>query len=170
MKKFLPLLPLLATLLLIPACVGYRVGSQLPADIQSVFVHIPKNNTEEPLLQNEVANAFLAQIQRDGSLFLAPETQADTLAYIDITGFKTEPLAFSATNRSQATEYRLIIEANITLTRADGSILVQSGTVSGRDVFLLAGDLTSSKRTALRPAAEDLARRLVAQITEAWVD
>jgi outer membrane lipopolysaccharide assembly protein LptE/RlpB len=150
-------------------CAGYRVGSQLPPDIQTVFVHIPNNRTEEPLLENDVANAFLAQLQRDGSLRITSEEEADSIAFIEITGLRTEALAFNPANRSQATEYRLIIEANIILTRANGTTIVQSGTVSGRDVFLLSGDLTSSRRTALRPAADDLARRLVAVITEAWV-
>ncbi|MCC5846231.1 MAG: hypothetical protein JJU05_18440 [Verrucomicrobia bacterium] len=165
--KSLVLLPLL--LLLASGCVGYRVGSQLPGDIQTIFVHVPQNNTEEALLENDVANAFLAQLQRDGSLRITTEDQADAIAFIEITGFRTEALAFNPANRSQATEYRLHIDADITLTRANGNILVQSGTLSGREVFILAGDLTSSRRTALRPAADDLARRLVAAITEAWV-
>ena len=165
--KSLLILPLL--LLFAPGCAGYRVGSQLPRDIQTLFVHVPQNNTEEPLLENDVANAFLAQIQRDGSLRITTEDQADALAYIEITGFRTEALAFNPANRSQATEYRLFIDANITLTRANGTLLVQSGTLSGREIFLLAGDLTSSRRTALRPAADDLGRRLVAAVTEAWV-
>lgn len=173
-KLLLPFLPLLTalliTLLITPGCVGYRVGSQLPADIQTVFVNIPQNHTEEPLLENDIANAFLAQLQRDGSLTLISEDQADAIAYIEITGFRTEALAFNPANRSQATEYRLMIDANITLTRANGNILVQSGTLSGRGVFLLSGDLTASRRNALRPAADDLARRLVSAITEAWVD
>lgn len=150
-------------------CAGYRVGSQLPRDIQTVFVHLPRNNTDEALIENDVASAFLAQLQRDGSLRITSEDQADAIAFIEITGFRTEALAFNPANRSQATEYRLLIDANITLTRSTGQILVQSGTLSGRDVFLLAGDLTSSRRTALRPASDDLARQLVAAITEAWV-
>ena len=164
-----PLLLLPCLLLLAPGCAGYRVGSQLPRDIQTLFVHIPQNRTDEALLENDVANAFLAQIQRDGSLRIVPEEQADAIAFIEITGFRSEALAFNPANRSQATEYRLFIDANIILTRANGSILVQTGTLSGREIFTLTGDLTSSRRTAMRPAADDLARRLVAAITEAWV-
>ena len=105
-------LPILLTLLLLSTlnsgCVGYRVGSQLPPDIQTVFVHIPVNSTDEALLENDVSRAFLAQLRRDGSLRLAPEDQADGIVFIEITGYSTEALSFSGADRARPTEYRLL--------------------------------------------------------------
>ncbi|MCC5846545.1 MAG: LptE family protein [Verrucomicrobia bacterium] len=152
-------------------CAGYRLGSQLPPGIRTVYVHIARNNTEEPLLETDVTNAVLAQLQRDGSLRVVGEDQADSQMYLEITDFRLEPLRFEAENRTRPDEYRLTIRANTTLVRgSDGVVMVRSGNVEGRSTFFLQGDLTASKRTALPDAARDLARHLVSAVTEAWPD
>lgn len=157
------------TLGLHSGCAGYRLGSQLPSDIQTVHVHIARNNTEEPLLETEVTNAVLRELQRDGSLRVTTQEAADSQMYLEVTEFRLEPLAFDAENRIRPDEYRLVLRANTTLVRGqDGPVLVRSGNVEGRATFILQGDMTASKRTALPAASDDLARHLVAAVTEAW--
>ncbi len=156
-------------LVLSSGCAGYRLGSQLPPGINTVYVHIARNNTEEPLLETEVTNAVLAQLQRDGSLRVVGEDQADSQMYLEITDFQLEPLRFEAENRTRPNEYRLRIRANTTLVRgSDEVVMVRSGNVEGRATFFLQGDLTASKRSALPEASRDLARNLVSAVTEAW--
>lgn len=167
MKSALLLLPILLGL---TSCAGYRLGSQLPADIRTVHVFIARNLTDEPLLENDVTRAVLSQLARDGSLRVVSEDEADALLFIEITGYQSQAIGFDARNRARPDEFRLLLQANTILTRrSSGATLVRSGTLEGRSTFSLVGDLTTSRRTALPSASEDLARRLVATITEAWI-
>lgn len=161
----------LTALLGLTGCAGYRLGSQLPQDIQTVHVFIANNTTDEPLLETEVTQAVLRQLQRDGSLRLAAEDLADAHMSLDVTGFRLEPLSFDRQNRALPDEYRLVIEAHTSLVRVrDGAVLVRSGTQRGISTFPFQEDLTVSRRTATPRAADDLAARLVASVTEAWID
>lgn len=162
---------LASSLLLFCGCSGYQLGSQLPKDISSVYVPTVRNQTDEPLLENEVTRAILEQIQRDGSLKIVSEEDADAILEVAITSYKIEPLAYSNTNRSLASEYRLRLGARVEMSRKDnGKVLVRNASLQGRDDFPLTGDLTSAKKDGLPGAAEDLARYIVAAITEAWTD
>ncbi len=157
------------TLLLLNGCSGYRLGSMLPANIKSVFVRIATNSTAEPDLETEVTQAVLAQLQTDGSLRVVGEAEADSLLSIDIREFHLEPLRYDADNRVRPNEFRMVLRANIELTRAsDATVLVRSAGAEGKNTFELSGDLTNSKRIALPGAAQDLARSIVSAVTEAW--
>lgn len=169
--KFISLLSFLGLTLLLSSCQGYKLGSQLPEDISSVYVPTVRNQTNEPLLENEVTQAILNEIQRDGSLSIQSEEDADALLYVTITDYRIDPLSFESENRSRPDEYRLILTARVEMVRRDnGKILARNSSISGRDDFPLTGDLTSAKRNGLPGAAEDLARFVVAAITEAWPD
>jgi hypothetical protein len=169
--KLFRTLSLLPLLVFQSGCVGYQLGSMLPDDIQSVYVPMVQNQTQEPLLENDVTNSVLSAIQRDGSLAIEVEDQADAVLHIVITEFSLEPLSFAQTNRSRPNEYRLFLRARIELVRrSTGEVLVRNGNLSGRNNFILSGDLTSGKRQGLPGAADDLARFINSAITEAWVD
>lgn len=169
--SFIRTLPLISLLLLQGGCVGYQLGSMLPADIQSVYVPTAQNQTGEPLLENDVSSSVLSAIQRDGSLKIEVEDQADAILYVVITDFTLEPLAFDRSNRDRPNEYRLQLQARVEMVRrSTGEVLVRRDRLQGRTNFNLAGDLTSGKQQGLPEAADDLARRIVAEITEAWVD
>jgi outer membrane lipopolysaccharide assembly protein LptE/RlpB len=159
-------------LLLHTGCVGgYTLGSTLPSHIKSVYVPIAQNSTEEPLLQNEVTRAALAQLQRDGSLQIETEDRADAILNITITEFALRPLAYDNANRLRPNEYRLVLKATAELVqKSDGKVLVRTGNLEGRSDFELTGDLTTGKRRATPDAAEDLGRRISAAVTEAWTD
>ena len=78
-------------------------------------------------------------------------------------------MAYEAGKSSTANQYRMSIKASFVLRRrADNSVVVDSPSVTGWYDFDFAGDMTSSKNIALRPAAEDLGRRIVSQIVQYW--
>jgi hypothetical protein len=164
-------LPLILMLLLQGGCVGYQLGSMLPSDIQSVYVPIVQNQTREPLLENDVTSSVLSAIQRDGSLKIEVEEQADAILYVVITEYSLEPLSFDQSNRDRPNEYRLLLQARVEMVRrSTGEVLVRADNLQGRNNFPLSGDLTSGKRQGLPGAADDLARFITAAITEAWVE
>lgn len=155
--------------LLSSGCMGYRLGTMLPENVESVHVPIAKNLTDEPLLNDDVTRAVLAELQQDGSLRIEREDQADAVLYVNITHFELEPLAYDRSNRERPNEYRLILRAKVEMIRRrGGQTLVRSGTLEGRSTFPLNGDLTSGKRRGLPEASGDLARKIVSAVTEAW--
>ena len=156
-------------LLLTAGCANYRLGSMLPDDLQTVYIPTCKNETAEPLIEQDVTRAILAQIQMDGSLRVASADDADTVLEITLTKFWLDPVAYEAGKSSTANQYRMSIKASFVLRRrADNSVVVDSPSVTGWYDFDFAGDMTSSKNIALRPAAEDLGRRIVGQIVQYW--
>ncbi|QHI70697.1 LPS assembly lipoprotein LptE [Tichowtungia aerotolerans] len=167
MKLFkLFLMPL--AVVLFAGCSGYRVGSTLPEDVQTVSLHVV-NNTDEPSIEVAVMRALRAEIQMDGRLQIRSENEADTVLTVTLNRFHLTPLAFDRRRGSLAREYRMVLSASSVLSRqADGEVIVESPELLGESEFDYSADLTSAKFAALPSAADDLARKAVSLITTAW--
>jgi len=152
-----------------PGCVRYHLGSMLPPDIQTVFVPTVQNQTVEPFLEQDTTSAVISQIQMDGSLKVTDEDKADAILDVVLTRFWLAPVSYASKAASTATEYRMNITASIVLRRlSDGSVILESPSITGYADFDYTGDLTSSKAIALRPTAEDLGRRIVNELVMYW--
>ncbi len=150
-------------------CAGYQLGSMLPDDIKTVAVPTFINKTKEPLLEVDCTQAAIEEFQRDGSLKVVSEDQADAVLEVVLIEFTQAPLAYEKTRRTAAQEYRMTIYAGMVLKRkSDGSIISQYPRVRGEAAFELIGDLSSSKLRVLPVAAEDLAHQIVERVVEAW--
>jgi hypothetical protein len=66
------------------------------------------------------------------------------------------------------TEFNLALIVKYTLTGRDGQQLVPQTIAVGQTSFFVSSDVTSDERQALPLATEDLAGRLVTQISEGW--
>ncbi len=159
----------LALAVMLTGCVGYRLGSMLPPDINSVYVPTVVNRTGEPLLEDEVTRAVITQIQRDGSLRIAGAEDADAVLNVTIKDFTLNPIAYDRHVSSRADEYRMILTASIIFSRrSDGKVLVEAPRLSGESTFIFSSDLSQAKRDALPEAARDLAHDIVERIVEMW--
>ncbi|NLG35222.1 MAG: LptE family protein [Lentisphaerae bacterium] len=164
-----PALAFALLLLLSAGCANYRLGSMLPDDIRTVHIPTCVNETTEPLIEQDVTRAILSQVQMDGSLRVAPPETADTILDVTLLRFWLDPVAYARGESSTANQYRMSIRAAFVLRRrADNSVVVESSGITGWYDFDFAGDLTSSKAVALRPAAEDLGRRILNRIVQYW--
>jgi hypothetical protein len=152
------------------AGMGYNLGSMLPPEIRTVYVPTVQNGTDEPQLETETTRAVIDAIQRDGSLHVAGEADADAILHVVLTSYQIVPIAYRRDTRTAAEEYRIYLTAQIGLLQNDGSgaVLAQSPIVRGESTFEMVGDLTSSKRVGLPTAANDLAQKIVEQIVEYW--
>lgn len=160
---------ILLALVALPACVQYRLGSMLPSDIRTVYVPTCDNATSEPMIESDVTQAILSQIQMDGSLRVAGQEDADTVLDIKLTQFQLDPVAYVSGQSSTVNQYRMRITASFVLRRtSDSSVVAESPSLTGWYDFDFTGDMTSSKNVALRPAAEDLGRRIVSAIVQYW--
>ena len=167
--KRIPAAAAVLLLLFAAGCANYRLGSMLPDDVRTVYVPTCRNQTPEPLIEQDVTRAILSQIQMDGSLRVASEDDADVVLEITLNRFWLDPVSYESGSASTANQYRMSIKASFVLRRrADNSVVVDSPSVTGWYDFDFAGDMSSSKNIALRPAAEDLGRRIVSQIVQYW--
>lgn len=157
------------SLLCLQGCASYRLGSQLPDDIQTTYVPLVINETDEPLLETAVQQAVIQELVKDGSLKpINDEARADSILNVTVTLYKVKAIAFTDQNRNRPDEYRLEMRADIELLAPDGTPMVRQSGARGRSTFVLTVDMTTSKREATPEAARDLANDIVAKVTESW--
>ncbi len=149
-------------------CVGYRLGSSLPADMRSVFIPMFVNESQEPLIEVEATNAAIAEFQRDGTLRIAPENAADLTLECRLVDVTLDPLRYSKADRKQPNEYRLSLNAVIVLKRTESNQIVSRQSLVGESTFAFTGNLAGAKRNAMPEASRDLAKRIVENVVETW--
>jgi len=163
--------PLLLLLLAfgLNGCTGYRLGSMLPP--QYATVHIPtfENLTDEPFLQTPTTNAAIQEFQLDGSLRVTGEQEADTLLIVKLNDLSLQTIQFSPERSAMGEEYRMTVTASIALVdRRTQEVITEHPRVTGYADFLVTGDMTSSRQTAIPHMASDLARGIVQRVVEVW--
>jgi len=155
-------------ILTLAGCV-YQLGSGLPPNLKTVYVPAFVNQCGEPQVENETTQATIADFQRDGALQIVPSAkEADLVVDVTLTSYKLEPLRYEKDQPKTTKEYRLKIGASVAVKQTAAKTVMTTKSVAGEATFLVAGDLTSSKRTALPAAARDLAHKIVQSVTEAW--
>lgn len=150
-------------------CLGYRVGGQLPPGIRSIFVPTIENHSDQPLLETVTTSAIIENIQSDGRLDITERESADAILEVRITSSESAPVRYDRQATVTATEYRLTLMAEVTLTRrADRQALMDRRQVSGWVDFTTTGDLPAARRAASFEAAQELGRQIVRTVVEYW--
>jgi hypothetical protein len=162
------LIPMLGVLLSGVGCVGYRLGSSLPAGMDVVHVPVFMNETDEPSLEVLTTQATIAEFQRDGTLIVGDENRADVALEVRLLSFTLQPLRFARDALTTTEEYRMTIQAAVRLIDVRTGRVLVTTRVNGEADFVPGGDLTSAKRMNLPAAAEDLAARIVRAAIEFW--
>jgi hypothetical protein len=159
---------LLASLLC--GCAGYHLGPATPAflrDIHSIAVPTFKNNTLIPRVESLVTGTVIKQFQQDGTFRIANVDNADAILKGEITAASRSPARSLQGNVLSTTEFNLALSVNYTLVGRDGKTITASG-ASGTTSFFVGNDVNTDERQALPLAAEQLAVRLVSQLSEGW--
>ena len=163
----------LATILClaISGCLGYHVGPVKPyylRDIHSIAVPTFKNRTLVPRVEVLVTDTLIKQFQQDGTFQITSDDKADATLSGEITHVNRLPARSVRGNVLATTEFTLALTLKYSLTGRDGKPLVGPGEVTGTTSFFVTSDVTTDERQALPLATEDLATRLVAQLSEGW--
>lgn len=158
----------LLTLIAATGCTTYEVGSALPPDIETIHVPPVLNQTGEPLLESEVTRALLRELQRDGTLRMTDAESADARLDVSLVKFETAPVRYERDDTKTATEYRMLIAAQVRLTRKNEAEPMMQRVMHGDTTFTFFGDMASSKNTATPLAARDLAHDIVESMVEYW--
>ena len=172
----------LATLfcLALTGCLGYHVGPVKPyylRDVHTIAVPTFKNRTLVPRIEVLVTDTVIKQLQQDGTFQIVNGDRADATLTGEVSRIYRTPARSVSGNILQTSEFSLALSVRYSLTGKNGeqlgaseavgttSFFVSSGATTGN---ITNGDVTTNERQALPLATEDLATRLVAQISEGW--
>jgi hypothetical protein len=152
-------------------CLGYHVGPVKPyylRDVHSIAVPTFKNRTLVPRIEVLVTDTVIKQLQQDGTFQITNGDKADATLSGEIARITRAPARSVRGNVLATTEFSLVLLVKYSLTGRDGTPLVPPYDVVGQTTFFVSSDVTSDERQALPLATEDLATRLVTQISEGW--
>ncbi len=167
----------LALLAFLPGCAGYHVGPIKPTDfakIQTISVPTFKNDTLEPRIEVIMANAIIKQIQQDGTYKIASAKDADATLEGTLEEIVRRPARSVRSNVLQTREFTLTLKVRYDVVNRVTGARIAGRAVTGTTSFFVNGsernaaDVNQDERQAIPIAAEDLAVRLVSQISEGW--
>ncbi len=167
MKKFLAAV----TCLCLSGCLGYHIGPIKPYylhDIQTIAVPTFKNETLIPRIEALVTDTVIKQFQQDGTYRIANEKNADAVLKAEITRISRSPARSLRGNVLATTEFTLSMRVHYRLVGRDGQPLGPPGEAVGTTSFFVGTDVVTDERQALPLATEELATRLVSQLSEGW--
>ena len=168
MKSFF--LTLLAVVSL-SGCAGYRVGDVKPHYLESVHtIAVPtfRNETYQPRLEVLLTNTVIKQFQQDGTFRITTEDKADAVLRATVRGVSRTPARSVRGNVLATTEFNLTLGARYTLVGRNGQPISGPTDVAGTTSFFVGSDVATDQRQAIPLATEDLAVRLVSQLSEGW--
>lgn len=165
-------------------CLGYHIGPVKPyylKDVHSIAVPTFKNDTLIPRIESLVTGTVIKQFQQDGTFQIANEKYADAIVKGEITRISRSPARSVRGNVLATTEFNLTMRVHYRLVGKDDKPLGPAGDAVGTTSFFVSGanseggvnnnqigDVTADERQALPLAAEELATRLVSQLSEGW--
>ncbi len=169
MKKLLGAALLLLSL---GGCAGYQIGPVQPyylRDVRTIAVPTFENKTLAPRIAVLVTDSVIKQFQQDGTYRIVGDDQADAILKGEITRSSRAPARSVRGNVLATTEFNLSLRVRYSLVQPRSNKPLTSWTeVAGTTSFFVGPDITSDERQALPLAAEELAIRLVSQLSEGW--
>ena len=168
MKKFLA-----ATLacLVLNGCLGYHIGPAKPnylRDVHNIAIPTFENKTLLPRVEVLVTDTVIKQFQQDGTYRIVSGDKADATLKGEISRISRSPARSVVGNVLATSEFNLAIHVKWRLVGPDGKNLGPPADVVGTTSFFVGTDVTTDERQALPLATEELANRLVTQLSEGW--
>ena len=160
-----------AVCLILTGCLGYHVGPVKPGALRNVqVIAVPtfENKTLLPRIEVLVTDSVIKQLQQDGTYRIAVKDNADAVLKAEITEITRAPARSVRGNVLATTEFTLAMHVKYQLETRNGTSLMPPGEVVGTTSFFVGSDVTTDERQALPLAAEELATRLVTQLSEGW--
>jgi hypothetical protein len=157
--------------LLLSGCAGYHLGPATPSylrQIHSIAVPTFRNATLVPRIEVLVTGTVIKQFQQDGTFRIANENNADATLKGEIVAVGRSPARSVRGNVLATTEFNLAVRVRYTLVGRDGKTLAGPSDAAGSTSFFVGADVSTDERQALPLAAEELAGRLVSQLSEGW--
>ena len=169
--------------LALSGCLGYHIGPVKPyylRDVHTIAVPTFKNRTLVPRIEVLVTDTVIKQLQQDGTFQIASGDNADAILSGEVDRIVRLPARSVSGNVLATSEFALTLSVKYSLTGKNGELLAPPNEAVGTTSFFvtltnnttssqnITGDVTTDERQALPLATEDLATRLVSQISEGW--
>jgi hypothetical protein len=164
-----PILGAVFACFVLGGCLGYHVGPVKPSylrDVHTIAVPTFENKTLLPHIEVLVTDTVIKQLQQDGTFQIARNEDADATLRAEITRIDRLPARSVPGNVLQTTEFNLSMHLKYTLVARDGTNFAPPAETVGTTSFFASADVTTDERQALPLATEDLATRLVTQLSE----
>jgi Lipopolysaccharide-assembly len=152
-------------------CLGYHIGPVKPyylRDVHTIAVPTFKNHTLLPHIEVLVTDTVIKQFQQDGTFQIAKGEDADATLTAEIIRINRLPARSVRGNVLATVEFNLSMSVRYRVIGRDGTQLVGSAEATGTTSFFVSSDPATDERQALPLATEDLATRLVSQLSEGW--
>lgn len=171
LKRILFALNSIIILIGMSSCIGYKLGNNKPAHLQkvnSVSIPIFKNETLEPRLQTLVTNATIKALQQTGAYRISKPAHSDATLFATIKNTSRRQLRSTRENVLKTKEIEIIIEVIFSLEDNLTGKNLDKGSIKGRSTSYLDSNFQLTKRQAIQLAANDLAKKLAARISEGF--
>ena len=168
MKKLLGLGLLLVSL---GGCAGYHIGAVQPYYLRNIHrISVPtfENKTLLPRIAVLVTDTVIKQFQQDGTYQIVGDDKADAILKAEIIRISRAPARSLRGNVLATTEFALSMRVRYSLVDQHDKPIAGPAEVIGNTSFFVGPDITSDERQALPLAAQELATRLVSQLSEGW--
>ena len=170
MKLLVTTLTLLS-LLILPGC-GYRFGSLMHPQIESIAIAPVTNETVAYNLGPQVRGLLCEVFQQDGSLQLKRESNADCILYarvVEVAFNKTSWSSIDDENKYVPVEWRVKVSIEYSVViPGELTPLVAKRNATGSATFMTGADMETGRMSGIRQAALMAAKHIVSQVTEAW--
>ena len=170
MKRMI-LLMVCPALMLLAGC-GYRIGSLMHPQIESIAIAPVTNETVAYNLGPQVRGLLCEMFQQDGSLQLRRESNADCILYARVIRVSFTKSSWSSSNDENKfvpVEWKVEIKIEYSVV-IPGELkpLVSKREVGGSATFMTGADMETGRMSGVRQAALMAAKEIVSQVTEAW--
>jgi hypothetical protein len=152
-------------------CLGYHIGPVKPyylSDVHTISVPTFKNETLIPRVEVLVTSTVIKQFQQDGTYKIGNDENADAILKGEIQRISRSPARSVRGNVLATTEFNLVMRVKYRLVGRDGKLIGPTGEAVGTTSFFVGTDVTTDERQALPLVTEELATRLVSQLSEGW--
>jgi hypothetical protein len=152
-------------------CMGYHIGPVKPyylSNVHTIAIPTFTNKTLIPRVEVLVTGTVIKQFQQDGTFKIGNGDNADATLKGEIIRIARSPARSVRGNVLATSEFNLSMRVKYKLVGPDGKPLGPSGEVVGTTSFFVGTDVTTDERQALPLATEELANRLVTQLSEGF--
>lgn len=160
---------------------GYTTKSLLPEYIDTVYVQTFKNKIDitqlatakqdyklyVPLLEVDITNAIINRFLYDGRLGISRSGDADSILSGELLEYSKDPLRYDI-DTEEIKEYRITLVVHIRFEDIATKNTIVDKKLIGDTTYFTAGSLAINESQAIDAAIDDLARRVVEEIVEAW--
>jgi outer membrane lipopolysaccharide assembly protein LptE/RlpB len=162
------LLLLMGGSLLLSGCGTYHVTSAVPTELRTISVPIFENKTGFPEFGVIATQYTLREIQREGSLKIAPLDSASLKLLCSVSN-ERHAISFNRAYGSRASEYRYTLVAHVTLVeRSTGKLLLDDVPISASTTFLTHDDLLTGMQNSAPRVSKELSRNIIDTVLALW--